>query len=142
VSAFEILTHPRTSKAGLSTLYPMLEGISFCEREVARRRYAPYSPGKKKKAKEPRRSLPCWIYGKLYGARNDFLHGNPVSLKTLSPKGAKDGLFWLAPSLYRLALTSFLKLSVDHHLPYWLSDDYDKARFAKEAEGLRTSKCR
>jgi hypothetical protein len=126
VSAFEILSHPRISKAGLSTVYPMLEGIAFCDRNVGRRRYAAYSPGKKKKVKEPRRSLPSWIYGKLYQARNDFLHGNRVSPKTLSPKGTEDGLFWLAPSLYRLALTGFLKLSADHHLPYWLSDDYDK----------------
>ena len=46
-----------------------------------------------------------------------------VTEGALSPKGTEDGLFWLAPSLYRLALTGFLKLSVDRHLPYWLSDD-------------------
>jgi hypothetical protein len=127
VSAFEILSHPRIGKAGLSTVYPMLEGISFCERNVGRRRYAAYNPAKKKKAKEPRRSLASWVYGKLYQARNDFLHGNRVSTKTLSPKGTKNGLFWLAPSLYRLALTGFLKLSVDRHLPYWLSGDYENS---------------
>jgi hypothetical protein len=92
-------------------------------------RYAAYIPGKKRnnkgqKVKVPRRSLPCWIYGELYQARNDFLHGNRVSVKTLSPTGAKDGLFWLAPSVYRLALTGFLKLSVDRNLPYWLSDSH------------------
>ncbi len=130
VSAFEILSHPRVSNAGLFTVYPLLEGVTYCDRKVSRRRYAAYIPewkkrkNKKQNVKEPRRSLPCWIYGKLYQARNDFLHGNRVSVKTLSPTGTKDGLFWLAPSVYRLALTGFLKLSVDQNLPYWLSDSY------------------
>jgi hypothetical protein len=44
----------------------------------------------------------------------------------LSPKGTKNGLFWLAPSLYRLALSGFLSLIIDKDLPYWLSDVYDK----------------
>ncbi len=130
VSAFEILSHPRVSKAGLFTVYPLLEGVTCCERKVGRRRYAAYVPewktrkNKKQNVKEPRRSLACWIYGELYQARNDFLHGNRVSVKTLSPKGPQDGLFWLAPSVYRVALTGFLKLSVDRNLPYWLSDSY------------------
>jgi hypothetical protein len=130
VSAFEIVSHPRVKKAGLFTVYPLLERVTYCDRKVGRRRYAAYIPewnkrnNKKQQVKEPRRSLPCWIYGKLYQARNDFLHGNRVSVKALSPKGTQNGLFWLAPSLYRLALTGFLKLSVDHNLPYWLSDSY------------------
>lgn len=131
VSAFEILSHPRVSKAGLFTVYPLLEGVTCCEPKVGCRRYAAYIPegtkkkNKKQNVKNPRRSLPCWIYGELYQARNHFLHGNRVSVRTLSPNGTKDGLFWLAPSVYRLALTGFLNLSVDHHLPYWLSDAYD-----------------
>ena len=131
VSAFEILSHPGVGKAGLFTVYPLLERVTYCDRKAGRRGYAAYIPewkkgkNKKQNIKEPRRSLPCWIYGKLYQARNDFLHGEPVSVKTLSPTGTKDGLFWLAPSLYRLALTGFLKLSVDRNLPYWLSDDYE-----------------
>jgi hypothetical protein len=132
VSAFEILSPPRVKKAGLFTVYPLLEGVTYCDCKVGRRRYAAYIPewkkrnNKKQNVREARRSLPCWIYGKLYQAWNDFLHGNRVSVKTLSPKGTQDGLFWLAPSVYRLALTGFLKLSVDQSLPYWLSDSYDK----------------
>jgi hypothetical protein len=128
VSAFEILSHPRVSKAGLFTVYPLLEGVTYCDRKVGSRRYAAYIPGskkgknKKQQVKEPRRPLPCWIYGKLYEARNDFLHGNRVSVKTLSPTGTKDGLFWLAPSVYRLALTGFLKLLVDRKAPYRFSN--------------------
>jgi hypothetical protein len=132
VSAFEILSHPRVKNAGLFTVYPLLEGVTYCDRKVGRRRYAAYMPdwkkrnNKKQSVKEPRRSLPCWIYCELYQARNNFLHGNRVSVKTLSPKGTKDGLFWLAPSLYRLALTGFLNMVVDRNLPYWLSDSSEK----------------
>ena len=70
--------------------------------------------------------MTCWIYGKLFQARNHFLHGNRVTIKTLSPTGTKDGLFWLAPSLYRLGLSGFLNLVVDKELPYFLSHVYDK----------------
>jgi hypothetical protein len=132
---------PRTSKAGLSTVYPLLEGLVYCDRKVGARKYAAYVPTRKKGksgkqgTKEPRRPLPCWIYGKLYQARNDFLHGNHVSVKTLSPTGTKDGLFLLAPSAYRLALTGFLKLTVDRNLPYWLSDSYkDNPALRKKRE--------
>jgi hypothetical protein len=131
VSAFEILSHPRVTKTDLFTVYPLFEKLTYCDRKVGQRRYAAYIPkgkkdqNRKKGLKESRRPLPCWIYGKLYQARNHFLHGNRVTIKTLSPAGTKDGLFWLAPSLYRLGLSSFLKITVNHDLPYWLSDAYD-----------------
>jgi hypothetical protein len=131
VSALEILSHPRVAKADLFTVYPLFEKLTYCESKVGRRRYAAYIPqwkkdqNKKKKTKEPRRPLPCWIYGKLFQARNHVLHGNRVTIKTLSPTGTKDGLFWLAPILYRLGLSGFLNLVVDQKLPYWLSHEYD-----------------
>lgn len=34
----------------------------------------------------------------------------------LSPNNSKVGLFWLAPSLYRLALTGFLDLSFKNRI--------------------------
>lgn len=132
VSAFEILSHPRVEWASLFTAYRLFEGVHYCDRSVGRRQYAAYVPErekvKRKKSglKPARHPLPCWIYGKLYQARNHFLHGNPIPKNTLSPKGTKNGLFWLAPSLYRLALTGFLDLSVDpsvrKKLPYRLVD--------------------
>jgi hypothetical protein len=132
VSALEILSHPRIAKADLFTVYPLFEKLTYCDRKVGRRQYAAYVPkwkkdqNKKKNAKEPRRPLPCWIYGKLFQARNHVLHGNRVTIKTLSPTGTKDGLFWLAPSLYRLGLSGFMNLVVDKNLPYFLSHEYDK----------------
>lgn len=126
VSALEILSHPRVTKAGLSTVYPLFERIAYCDQQVGRRQYSAYNLNQKKNVKEPRRPLPCWMYGKLYQARNHFLHGNRVSIKTLSPTGVQTGLFWLAPSLYRLALSSFLGLVADRGLPYWASDEYKR----------------
>jgi hypothetical protein len=110
VSAFEILAHPRKGSSGLRTVYPLLERVSYLNPKVARRGYVAYMNGKKP---WPHRPLPCWLYGKLYKARCDFLHGNPVSPKTLNPRGLNDSLFWFAPGLYRLALTGFLQLSFE-----------------------------
>ena len=127
VSAFEILSHPRVEKATLLTVYDLLERLAYSELNVGRRKYSAYAPERlkkemKKKGLKLRHPLPCWIYGKLYQARNHFLHGNSIPKKALSPKGTKNGLFWLAPSLYRLALTGFLDLSVRKKLPYRFSD--------------------
>jgi hypothetical protein len=132
VSAFEILSHPRVEGASLLTVYRIFEGVHYYDRSVGRRQYAAYIServkNKRKKAglKRARHPLPCWIYGKLYQARNHFLHGNPIPRNVLNPKGTKTGLFWLAPPLYRLALTGFLNLSVDpsvrKKLPYRFSD--------------------
>jgi hypothetical protein len=89
--------------------YPLLERVSYLDRNVRRCKYVAYM-GRTKKP-WPRRPLPCWLYGRLYRGRNAFLHGNPVSPKTLQPSDLKVSLFWLAPSLYRLALTGALDLS-------------------------------
>ena len=107
VSAFEILAHPRTENSGLRKVYPLLEKVEFTDRNVARRRYLAYMPMKKP---WPRRTLPCWLYGKLYLARCDFLHGNPLRARPLNLGGSTLSLVWLAPLLYRLALTGFLNM--------------------------------
>jgi hypothetical protein len=115
VSAFEILAHPRTATSGLKSVYPLFERVSYHDRNVRRRRYAAYM-GKSKRP-WPRRSLPCWLYGKLYQARCAFLHGSPVRISLLSPNDSDVGLFWLAPSLFSLALTGFLDCSFKKKIP-------------------------
>lgn len=115
VSAFEILAHPRVEGSGLRYVYPLFEKVFYCDRKVRGRKYVAYM-GRAKKP-WPRRTVPCWLYGRLYQGRNAFLHGNPVSPKTLQPGDLKVSLFWLAPSLYRLALTGALNLSFSKKLP-------------------------
>jgi hypothetical protein len=112
VAACEILAHPGKGKTGLSSVYSLLDKVSYQDRNVAARRYAAYHA-----TPHSRRSLPCWLYGELYQARNDFLHGNPIGARALYPGNPNVSLFWLAPSLYRLALTGFLKMSVPNKPP-------------------------
>jgi hypothetical protein len=120
VSAFEILAHPRTGISGLSTVYPLLEHAAYLNPKLGQKRYIAHM-GRGKKP-WPRRPLTCWLYGQLYKARNDFLHGNPVSPKTLSPSALDDSLFWFAPGLYRLALTGFLGLTLSKKDPAYIAD--------------------
>jgi hypothetical protein len=108
VSAFEILAHPKIERSDILKVYPLLETISYVDSSIGKRRFSPYTPRMKKPW--PKRNLPCWIYSKLYQARNDFLHGNPIRKNILNPKKATAGLFVIGPLLFRLALTSFLKL--------------------------------
>ena len=107
VSAFEILAHPRIGKSDLFRVYGILEKVSYLDGNVGRFSYAANNGGRKP---VPRRPLPCWLYGELYRARNKFLHGNPIGSNVLKPKKIKVSLFWLAPSLYRLALSGALGL--------------------------------
>lgn len=110
VSAFEILAHSRTKKSNPRCVYPLLERICYLEPRVGQRKYAAYQNWDLKKKPWPRRPLPCWLYGKLYQARCDFLHGNRLGPKPLNPRGLKVDLVSLAPLLYRLALIGFLRL--------------------------------
>ena len=114
VSAFEILAHPRIGKSGVRKVYDLLQAVRYLDRNVGRNKFAARIRGK---PSWPRRPLSCWLYGELYQARNDFLHGNPLRGKPLYPKDSKVSLFWLAPSLYRLALTGFLQISGGVELP-------------------------
>jgi hypothetical protein len=57
------------------------------------------------------------VHGWIHEHLGKFLHGNPVHTALLSPASARVGWFWLAPSLYRLALTGFLDLSFKKRIP-------------------------
>jgi hypothetical protein len=118
VSAFEALSHPGNSQADVETVYALFDKVAYIDRNVGRRSYAAKTGRKLKKGvKPPRRPLPCWMYGKLHHARNQFLHGNRVSQKLLDPAHGRLGLFWLAAPLYRLALSGFLGMTFDKRLP-------------------------
>jgi len=107
VSAFEILIHPGTNgRADLRKVFDLIERVPWALRLSGFRRFSTCPKGCKS-----RRTRASWIYWHLYKARNDFLHGNPVSRKALVFVGSKRNLFDYAGPLYRLALTAFLPLT-------------------------------
>lgn len=55
-------------------------------------------------------TLPCWIYGEMFRARNDFLHGNPVARDRLVVQSSGQNLYNFAAPQYRACLTAFLGL--------------------------------
>ena len=80
-----------------------------------------------------KRILACWIYGKLYTARNNYLHGNPVTDDDLVVKDSKRLLLPYAAVLYRMALTDFLDLCFREKAPPQADakafDDYEERKF-------------
>jgi hypothetical protein len=100
VSAFEILTHTGGDKVKLYDVYDRLAAAPWREKQLRHKRHMFY--GSKTK-----RALPCWIYGEIHHARNDFLHGNPIDRKHLIVKRSQRNLFNYAAPLYRMALTGF-----------------------------------
>jgi hypothetical protein len=100
VSAFEILAHPGGDKeVGLSQVHAVLAGR--------------HSSAKRNPLERSDRKLRQSIYEKLYRARNDYLHGNPVTDNRLMLPGGQWDLTQYAAPLYRLMLTEFLEL---HHV--------------------------
>ncbi|WP_316159794.1 hypothetical protein [Bradyrhizobium sp. SZCCHNRI20481] len=113
VSAFEILAHPKTGRSETSLVYSLLDKAPWHDAGLRRKRYKAFvSANKQKQRKAPLRSLPCWLYGEIYHARNDFLHGNPVRPDRLVVKTSGKSLFNYAPLLYRMALASFLDIRI------------------------------
>lgn len=106
VSAFEILVHPRDGQSGYRQVYELLGAVDLISKECKERQYLayPYRPGFQ------RQNLLCWIYGEINRIRNDFLHGNPVSIESLKDKTSGRNFYEFGAVLYRLALTAFLPI--------------------------------
>jgi hypothetical protein len=112
ISAFEILVHPGKGKASLPAVYRLLDTLRYENKQAGYKRYVLHGQNPKKRS-----TLACWLYGELYKARNDFLHGNPVNVERLTVKRSKRNLFQYTAPLYRLALTAFLPLRWDEPCP-------------------------
>jgi hypothetical protein len=107
VAAFEILVHPGGSgRANLEKVFELLERVPWIDRRFGFRRF---ETGTSRKSM--RRNLACWVYKQMYACRNDFLHGNPVEISDLMIPKSRRPINTVAPTLYRLGLTSFLDLS-------------------------------
>jgi hypothetical protein len=103
VSAMEILAHPGNGRSSERKVRKLLEQV----RNLCPGMSNPLHAG------DNDTTLPGWVCKRLYEIRNDFLHGNPVGDNPFNPHGKEESLFWLAPCLYRLALTGFLMPSTN-----------------------------
>lgn len=103
-SAFEILA-PAKREAYLE-VYTLLNRNVFHYTPCKDAKYKAYGFTKDNTL----RNLPCWIFGAINHARNDYLHGNPLDGGRLIVSPAKRPLHFYAPLLYRLALAAFIDL--------------------------------
>jgi len=103
-SAFEILS-PRQSTAYLA-VYDLLAKNAWRKNACKEPVYKAHAP----KNDLSLRSLPSWIYGQIYLARNDFLHGNPIDRGRLTVPPAQQSVYYYAAVLYRMALAAFIDL--------------------------------
>jgi hypothetical protein len=107
VSAFEILVHPgKNGKSDLPAVLALVSKARFNDRVLKRRRRITY------RNQTLSGNAAEFLYWRLYMARNDFLHGNPVTpndalYKTPKQKGRATLLNHLAPLLYQVVLLSY-----------------------------------
>ena len=106
-AAFEILVHPGTSgQTNVNKVFELLENVPWTNRKLGFRHYRiDY------RRQTVRKNLGCWLYHRIHLCRNAFMHGNPVKTSTLQVPKSRRPLFDHAAVLYRLALTSFLRLA-------------------------------
>lgn len=113
VSAFETLVHPGESgQANLGRVFDLLESAPWLDKRCAHKRYKT-GHGRL----EGRRNLSCSLYYQLHQRRNDFLHGNPVTMSSLRENRSKRLLIDFAAPLYRLGLSSLLNLEFQGEHP-------------------------
>jgi hypothetical protein len=103
-SAFEILA-PAKREAYLE-VYALLDKNTWHYTPCKELNYQAYGFAKE----QTLRNLPCWLFGAINHARNDYLHGNPIDRDRLIVAPAKRPLHYYAPILYRQALAAFIEL--------------------------------
>lgn len=145
VSAFEILSHPRTGQANLGTVLNLLDLDGWLDPKLESKRF---------KVQYPRGTTLNinWIqrfYYELYRARNDFLHGNPVAAGRLFPTKRAGGptLLHIAPLIYKAALVNVLpgekskaKKGDLAHLTEFLSSQSDQSKYEEAVLHCRPGK--
>jgi hypothetical protein len=93
VSAFEILARDEGRGDGLGRVRQLLSRVQLQSPKL-----------------RAHSSVVNTIYKRLWIARNEFLHGNPVTAERLKLEKCKKPVLWFAAPLFRLALTAFLDL--------------------------------
>lgn len=107
VSAFEVLSHPKTEPVSLVKVIELMGGLSFSSKALNQRKYRI-----RIRRKRVGVNLAEKLYHQLHSARNAILHGNPVRQIDLFPfkKSDRFALNFFAPILFKVALAQFLKL--------------------------------
>lgn len=127
ISAFEILAHHDSgrNRADLPAVLDLLEKKPHWLRKLNARRYTVRHRGQIR-----RTGLAGKLYAGLYKVRNDFLHGNPVDVRTLLLKESGRFMGHFAPLLYRCALRNYLDL---HYVPPVPPKDQEAREAAQDA---------
>ncbi|MGO9120850.1 MAG: hypothetical protein ACLQPD_24975 [Desulfomonilaceae bacterium] len=133
VSAFEILSHPRTGKANLLSVLALLQSDDWMHSALKKKIYKITYRGK-----DHRVNLVQRLYKEVYDARNDFLHGNPVKERRLHPfkNLSKPFITRFAPIVYKVALLftlSKFRRSRKHSSDTWeyCKEFLDESRLSK-----------
>jgi hypothetical protein len=105
-SAFEVLTHPGSGPANKYTVVDCIGKADWLDRELKAKRYLLKSNAGSVMRKM---NFSQRLYMELYRARNDFLHGNHVTDKSLFPfkKVGLPILTSCAVLVYRAAIAGF-----------------------------------
>jgi len=114
VSAFEILAHPSDGDSNLREVTKLFDRVAWIDSDLKRETFDCFASRRGGRIKG---NLARWLYGEIYHARNDFLHGNQISSDRLIIKQSGRNLFYFAAPLFRMALTSFLGLAFKKKMP-------------------------
>jgi len=126
VSALEILCHPGTGEANRDIVLTHLGQIEWGEDRLAELCYTLLNSRggvlRDSSGADRHFNFVQMLCGELYRARNDFLHGNPVTPSSLHPAQNEQApvLLYSAPLVYRAALAA--------HFPTESAGDSDIAR--------------
>ncbi|QDP22643.1 hypothetical protein [Bradyrhizobium cosmicum] len=129
-SAFEILAHPGDGQSGHLQVYDLLDRADWKSPACQDARHPAMAPTGVRRP----RILACAIYSRIHTARNNYLHGNPVSAVQLIIEPYKRYLLDYAPILFRMALAASLDLRFKEAAPNGANEkaikDYKDREFA------------
>lgn len=106
VSAYEILAHdPEERGREKKLVHDLLMSNEFVSRDLQSRDHSIHLC---RNIGAVETNLAGAIIGVLYGARNDFVHGNPIKEETTRFKGCEQPLHHFAAPIYRMLLAAHL----------------------------------
>lgn len=109
VSAYEIMVHPEVGISNKSKVAAELEKVHWLDQRLSALNHP--GPGNPPQPKQ----LATWLCSRIYGLRDDFLHGNDVDGPALLLNGKPTIDF--AACLYRMVLTGLFDLHFLEQLP-------------------------